>query len=452
MITLTLDHFCAFRGIPSQVARIITDRLTMDNPKYLENEKRGRWNGNTDDTLTFYKKVTEGLICPRGFTKQAISILKRYDLPYRVIDNRRTLPDHSFTFTGTLTPAQEEAKAAILKRDHGTLTAPTGSGKTVLALSIIATRKQPTLVIVHTKELLTQWIDRAASFLNIPVKEIGMIGNGKQHIGKITIGTVQSLKKHDIYKHFGQVIVDECHHTPSTTFLEVITGFDAKYILGLSATPYRRDGLTRLIYFYLGDVVHRIEKSDLIQSGDLVPLEVIKRETAFTTWLDPTEEYSGMITELTEDTERNRLIVRDVEKEYRQGETCLILSDRKEHCRALAGLLQERGIETAVLIGDVSTVNRQVIVDRLNSGTLRAVCGTTQLIGEGFDCKALSVAFIATPIKFSGKLIQVIGRVLRPGPGKKQAKVYDYVDSNIGVLRSSAISRGRVYKIQEGLK
>ncbi|MBA4419268.1 MAG: hypothetical protein C0392_15390, partial [Syntrophus sp. (in: bacteria)] len=243
IVTVTLDQSCELRGVPSHVTRIITDRLTMNNPKYLENEKRGRWNGNTERTLTFYRKTQEGLVCPRGFTRQAISILKRHDLPFRVIDNRQTLPDYVFTFTGTLTPAQEEAKTAILKQDRGTLTAPTGSGKTVLALSIIAARKQPTLVIVHTKELLTQWIDRAASFLNIPVDEIGIIGNGKKRIKHITIGIVQSLKKYDVSEYFGQVIVDECHHTPSTTFMDAITGFNSKYLLGLSATPYRRDGL-----------------------------------------------------------------------------------------------------------------------------------------------------------------------------------------------------------------
>ncbi len=160
----------------------------------------------------------------------------------------------------------------MVNADWGALISATGSGKTTMGLYLVAQRKQPTLIIVHTKNLLTQWVDRIESFLNIPKKEIGIIGNGKKKIGdKITVATVQSLYKcaGEVAPHIGHIIVDECHRAPSRTFTEAVTAFDSKYMLGLSATPYRRDKLSKLIFWHLGDTHHEIDKSHLIEKGHI---------------------------------------------------------------------------------------------------------------------------------------------------------------------------------------
>ena len=154
-----------------------------------------------------------------------------------------------------------------------------------------------------------------------------------------------------------------------------------------------------------------------------------------------------MLSELTQDLERNLLIASDVASEANNGGgICLVLSDRKKHCEALQALLQsEYHLHSELLTGDVPTKQRQGIVERLNQGKVKVLVATGQLIGEGFDCKGLSTLFLTTPIKFNGRVLQYLGRVLRPAPGKKKSKVYDYVDANVGVLVASAKARRKVY-------
>jgi len=308
-------------------------------------------------------------------------------------------------------------------------------------------------VVVHTKELLEQWIARIETFLGIPAREVGVIGGGKQIIGdKISVGLVQSLYKvaRDVAPHVSHLVVDECHRTPSRTFTECITAFDSRFMTGLSATPWRRDGLSRLIYWYIGDKAYEVDKADLVEAGHVLRAEVTWRETTFTPNHDPSTEYSKMLSELTRDASRNGLIAADVAQEAqgKGGGVCLVLSDRKAHCEALQAALQGHGIEAHLLTGDLSNGERQAVVAALDGGEVKVLIATGQLIGEGFDCPELSILFMATPIKFNGQLLQYLGRVLRPAPGKDKAKVYDYNDVNVGVLNNAAQARSRVYEKQ----
>jgi superfamily II DNA or RNA helicase len=338
----------------------------------------------------------------------------------------------------------------MLSKDFGTLNAPTGSGKTIMALYMIKQRMQPALIIVHSKELANQWIQRIESFLNIPKEEIGFIGSGKKKIGeKITVALVQSVYKcvEEVSLKTGLLVVDECHRTPSRTFSEAVSGFDSKYMLGLSATPWRRDNLSKLIFWHLGDVRYEIDKTMLVEKGDLLPTEVIVRETDFNPFFDPVNEYSKMLSELTSNDVRNHLIASDIAKESNgDGKCCLVLTDRKKHCETLQAILRYKyKISSDLLTGDVPSIDRKDIIDRLNNGEIKVLVATGQLIGEGFDCKYLSTLFIVTPIRFAGRVLQYLGRILRPAPGKNKAVVYDYVDVNVGILKTAAKSRQKVY-------
>lgn len=272
----------------------------------------------------------------------------------------------------------------------------------------------------------------------------------KKSIGaRVTVALVQSLYKcaDEVVSHVGHIVVDECHRAPSRTFTEAVTAFDCKYILGLSATPWRRDKLSRLIFWHLGDVHYEVDKAGLIEAGDILDADIIIKETEFVPFSDPVTEYSKMLSELTQDDQRNLLIASDVASEASNSSgISLVLSDRKNHCEALQALLQNRFKISSVelLTGDIPTKQRQNIVERLNQGKVKVLIATGQLIGEGFDCKELSTLFMATPIKFSGRVIQYLGRVLRPAPGKDKAKVFDYVDP-VGVLQAAAKSRQKVY-------
>lgn len=206
--------------------------------------------------------------------------------------------------------------------------------------------------------------------------------------------------------------------------------------------------LSRLIFWHVGAVIHEVDKAALQESGDILKAEVITRETDFRPHSDPAAEYSKMLKELTEDRERNYLIAADVVQEAGNGSgVCLVLSDRKRHCSRLQILIRRKyGVFSEVLTGDVPAKERQALVDRLNRGEIKVLIATGQLIGEGFDCKALSTLFLATPIKFSGRVQQYLGRVLRPAPGKEKARVYDYVDARVGVLAAAAKARQRIYE------
>ncbi len=446
-----IAHKLFLSDIPEPIQTQIMAELTVENPKWLENLKMGRTNYKVSRHLKFYSTRTNGgLILPRGYGGRLARICAEHGEAVEYKDERRSLPEVDFTFCGELRPYQETACQAMLRRRFGTLCAPTGAGKTVCGLSLIASRRQPTLIVVHTRDLAMQWVERIEQFLDIPARKVGMIGSGKSTVGEaVTVATVQSVysRAKDLKKRVGHIIVDECHRAPSRTFTAAVTAFDCAYSLGLSATPYRRDGLTQLIFWHLGEMHARIDSDDLMDSGAIMRPEICIRPTAFKCERDPTEEYGLIIADLTEDVARNCQIVDEVAAEIASGRgVSLILSDRKWHCRVLQELLLERhGISGAVLTGETPLVERKRLVDQIQSNRISAVFATGQLIGEGFDASNLTSLFLATPIKFSGRLIQYLGRVLRPCAGKAQPKVYDFVDEKVGVLNAAARARAEVY-------
>jgi superfamily II DNA or RNA helicase len=277
-----------------------------------------------------------------------------------------------------------------------------------------------------------------------------LIGAGKKTTGeRLTVALVQTLYRCTdmIAPHIGHIVVDECHRTPSRTFTEAVKAFDCRYMLGLSATPWRRDKLSRLIFWYLGDMHHEVDKAQLEAQGHILKAKAVIRLTAFEPYFDPVNDYSRMLSELTADDARNRLIASDVAKESHGGKgICLVLSDRKKHCETLQGLLRYKfDVPAALLTGDLSDDARKTVLQQLDKGAINVLVATGQLIGEGFDCPGLSTLFLATPIRFSGRVMQYLGRILRPAEGKSQPKVYDYVDARVAPLAAAAKARQRVY-------
>ncbi|MBI4796407.1 MAG: DEAD/DEAH box helicase [Deltaproteobacteria bacterium] len=443
----TSFHAC---DLPSVVLEQVMGRLTFPNPAYQEAEKRGFFTGNIPQFIWGYEFTGGQIIVPQGFTRQLLMIFRKAGISYQVNDRRRILTEVDFTFQGELKNFQQEAVRAMSARDFGVLAAPTGSGKTVMVLALIAMRRQPALVVVHTKELLEQWIERIGTFLGIPASDVGVIGNGKKRVGdKVTVALVQSLYKcaREVVPHIGHLVVDECHRAPSRTFTVTVSAFDCRFMTGLSATPWRRDGLARLIWWHLGDLVFEVDRAALQNTGQVLRAEVVWRETDFESSFDASTEYSRMLSELTRDSERNELIVGDIAQEASNGGgVCLVLSDRKNHVKDLEQRLAQKGIESAILIGDMTSSERRAVVEALGIGQVKVLLATAQLVGEGFDCPELSTLFLSTPIRFDGRLLQCLGRVLLPAPGKDRARVYDYCDTQVGVLEHSARVRRQVYE------
>ncbi len=450
-LNIVIDRNLRLRNTPSALLEMLVNRFQMINPKWIENERMGRWNRKTKKNLRFYRRFgKDGLSLPRGYARQLLLYLKRENISHQITDRRRLMPQVDFSFSGSLKSFQTDAVTDMAKKEFGTLSAPTGSGKTVMALHLIAMRRQPAVVVVHTKDLAFQWVSRIERFLGIAADEVGMIGAGKKKVGQhITVALVQSLYRSTdlIVPHVGHIIVDECHRTPSRTFTEAVTAFDCHYMLGLSATPWRRDNLSKLIFWYLGDVHHEVDKGRLEENGHIVKADVIFRTTRFAPFFDPVHDYSRMLSELTADDDRNRLIASDIRDAVQSDHgVCLVLSDRKKHCETLRGILRYKfNVEAALLTGDLGNDERKAVLARLEKGKIKVLIATGQLIGEGFDCPDLTTLFLATPIRFSGRVMQYLGRILRPARGKDRARVYDYVDEQVPPLVAAAKARQRVY-------
>lgn len=435
-LVLIVGADCYLTGVSRELLDAVKTHLTVVNPKYRDARKYGRWIGKKlKPYLYFFEQEVDGIRFPRGFGNQSVRLCRKYTgTSPEIIDNRRTTPPCSFTFSGDLRPYQKEAFDAVVERDFGVVEAGTGSGKTVIALAVIAERSQPTLVLVHTKELLYQWSERVRNFLNI---EAGLIGDGHFEIQPVTIAIVNSARNRldELPLHFGHIVVDECHRVPASLFTDVVTAFDCKYSLGLSATAFRRDGLTNLINFYLGESAHKVDADKLYSTGAVLQPEFIQKPTEF--HYGYRGKYQDLMKALINNKERNRQIVSDIAAEVGQGRgTVLVVSDRVAHCESLSVLLAGYRIKAPVLTGRTAADERAKLVEAIRNNRVKVVISTVQLIGEGFDCPGLMTLFLTTPIKFTGRLLQVVGRILRPAEGK-QARVYDYIDP-VGVLKSSA--------------
>lgn len=442
---VTISKDLALEGAPTEVIEQIKDSLILLNPEYVNAMKyRGRAY-KIKKYIKMYSADRKGrLHCPRGFGVELHKIIKVLDEEITYEDNRRELEPVEFNFLGELRDYQEEILLSFKDRSQGVLEAGTGAGKTVAALAVIAQRKQPTLIIVHTKELLLQWIERIRQFLGI---DAGQVGGGKFKIKPVTVATIQTArnKLSELVLAFGHVIVDECHRAPASTFQDVVTSFDAKYLTGLSATPYRADGLDKIINLTLGDVIHRVDPKRLQNNGAILKPEVIMTETSFNFSGDASTEYPKMMTAIAEDISRNKLIAENVTEEVKnETGTILMVADRTAHLDALDELLRGKGINVAVLTGKTPTARREEIVTDLNNGKIKVLASTASLIGEGFDCPGLSTLFLCSPIKSKGRLIQIIGRILRPADGKRP-KIYDFIDEKVGVLKHSAELRQKIY-------
>ncbi|MBI5558699.1 MAG: DEAD/DEAH box helicase [Deltaproteobacteria bacterium] len=441
---LTVSRDCKLSGAPPELIRELKKKLTLINPQYRDAVKYARWIGkNLKKELHFFTVAGNDIRFPRGFGNQAVLMCRKAGYQVEILDQRRLLDPVELAFNGDLRPYQEKGCAAMLSRDFGVLEAATGSGKTVMAAAIIAGRGQPALILIHTKELLYQWQERIRTFLGL---EPGLIGDGSFGLAPVTVGLIHTVKKHliELPAHFGHIIVDECHRTPSSMFTDIIKEFDCRFMLGLTATPMRRDGLTELIYWHIGDLVHTVSARDLDRHGAVLKPVIIERLTTFT--FNYRRNYQDLMAALTQDARRNELIVNDIRQEVKnEAGTILVVSDRISHCETIRAMLAAHGLQPLLLTGRVAGEERGEIVRRVQQGEVTVLVATIQLIGEGFDCPGLTTLFLCTPIKFEGRLTQVIGRILRPAQGK-EPKVYDYVDP-VGVLKASAKARRQIYEM-----
>ena len=325
------------------------------------------------------------------------------------------------------------------------------------------------LWLTHRQELKVQVIEEIEDHLEISEDKIGIIHGKKWKIGEqITVGMIPTLNKRDLAPlrdEFGVVMVDEAHHVPSSTFLNVVEGFNSKYLYGLTATAYRRDKLEAVMFNAIGPVIARIEHFDLFEGEELMKPTIRRRDTGWCPKDSPTMDYHAFMEEMVSAPGRNQLIVNDIVTECQPGNYCIVLVDRTKHAEVLTDLLKSRGIKCEFVVGSVDVDNgprkkgekrkkkaipmkvRKKIIADFKGNRLQALVTTYDLLKEGFNFKPLNRLFLATPIKWKGSVVQALGRIQRPAEGKPDAIAYDYVDNQIGMFANQADIRFfRVYK------
>lgn len=439
-------------AVPPEVRRAFREDLTLPNPAFVAAVKQGRPTGRMSPTLTLYREYGDLAMLPRGYATKALEHLRRAGVKVRVVDRRLRLPEVDFAFHGELLPYQRRAVEAL--RGDGILVAPPGSGKSIVALAVMAAVGQPALWVTHTQDLARQAIERSSQFLGLDPDEVGFIGDGVWRVGeRLTVALVQSLARRfddtkALARRIGLVIVDEAHHTPATTFLHVVGLFPAWRRLGLTATPNRADGLWPFAEAAIGPVLHRLTPEELEAAGKLVRPKLVWVLTGFRHDFDG--DWHALMDALTTDPERNRLVVDLVAKEAKAGHLCLVLSERVAHCELLAAVLRRmlRPDQVAVLTGSTPRQEREAAIAGARAGKVRVLLAT-RLADEGLDLPSLERLFVVTPRRAATKVLQQAGRVMRAAPGKAEPVIYDFRDRLTPVLEAQA--RARWFEVYRGL-
>ena len=457
-VILQIGKGVTCRNLPRKAKEKIADDLIFDNPIYINAERHGGYVGIDVMRYLYFFEVSSDkktILIPRGYIWYLKRWLKENNYKVKIEDKTLLLPKMDIEFQGELREYQKEAVNDMVTRyPCGVLEAGTGSGKTVMATGIIARRKQPTLIIVHSKELLFQWQDAIKQFLNY---DCGLIGDGKCDIKDISVGIINTVRNRlDILTpRFGQVICDEVHRSPSNTWTESLSEFPARHYLGLTATAFRQDGLGDAIFAHIGHKLHKVDMNVLHKTGAVLKPKIIQIQTNFRAADCFADEekmiYSSIIKKLVEDDDRNNLIADTIQHDLKRfKQNIIVVSDRVQHCKKIAEILRSKNIESHVLSGQVKNKDRKEIVADVKTGRCKVLIATISLIGEGFDAPNLSALFLTTPISFSGRIIQTAGRILRPDKNDKNKipRIFDFRDTNIKILRYSGFKRDRIYKKQ----
>ena len=379
---------------------------------------------------------------PRGCLQEALDLLEANGIAAEIQDERIIGRPLAVQFHGTLLPAQNEAVAQTSAYDTGVICAPTAFGKTAVGAWLIAHRKTNTLVLVHRQQLLDQWRARLATFLNLPAASIGQIGGGKTApTGEIDVAVIQSLQRkgevRDLVAEYGHVIADECHHLSAFTFEQVLKQAKAKYVVGLTATPFRKDGHQPIIFMQCGPIRFNLSARKAAEDS-MLEYRVIPRYTDFNLPVSEGEAtiqdlYAAMVT----DSARNDLIVRDLIEALQSGRSPLLLTGRTEHLEQLATRLSAAAPNVFILRGGMGRKQRRAALESIAAvpeGEPRVILATGSYIGEGFDDARLDTLFLAMPVSWKGTLQQYVGRLHRIHHNKREARVYDYVDAQVPML------------------
>jgi hypothetical protein len=438
-------------GLVPLLERKLHERLIFTNPDYEMRHNRGEWIGSIPAQISCLRQKGRYYLLPRGFLDQFTDLCKKFQQSYRISDRRRSFEPIPIEFHGQLKSYQQDAAESVLSHDFSTLVGGHKSGKTVIALYTIAQRRQPTLVLIPKLELLENWLTKIENFLQIPRTTVGVIASGFQTIGKqITIAHTGEITRswRRVYEKIGYLIMDDCQRCPSKVLTHLVTNFDTRYMLGLSHAGQRKDRLSKLVYYYVGDVVYTINDKDAREGRGIIPAHVVARTTDFDFPYRSRSDYSRMLRDLMKDPHRTRMIVDDIEAEMKKAaESLLVLTGGEEQDKVLGAALANRGIratpfpvagaevseqEGSELQADESCAHPDLTDEPgavlVNERTLTACL-------KHFHSRVL---FLAVPTYFHKTLAQALRSLSQNGNSGESHRIviYDYVDQKVGLLEN----------------
>jgi len=434
-LTVTLANLIYFEKaqLPQALANRLIRLAAFQNPEFYKAQAMRMSVWDKPRVIGNAENFPQHIALPRGCLDAAIDLLRDNSIACDLHDERFGGEIIDVAFAGTLRLDQETAVSAMLHHDTGVLCAPTAFGKTVTAAALIARRGVNTLVLVHRTELLKQWQERLQVFLGVGKGVVGTIGGGKaKPTGKIDIAVMQSVSRqgevNPLVEHYGQVIVDECHHVGAVSFDAILKRTKARFVLGLTATPIRRDGQQPIIFMQCGPIRYTAAKP----AGAPHDLEVLPRTRFSRIDLPHEAGIQDVFRHLADDQARTEAIAAEVRDAFQQGRKVLVLTERTEHLDAIRIALEEQIPELFMLHGRMSKKQRAALItalDALPPDAPRVLLATGKLVGEGFDHPPLDTLVLAMPVSWKGTLQQYAGRLHREHACKTDVRIIDFVDT-----------------------
>jgi len=456
-IVIANDLFIKKQALPPALLNRVIRLAAFQNPEFYKAQAMRLSTFDKPRIIGCAENHPQHISLPRGCLDDLRQLLRELSIQPVILDQRCVEVPLDLRFLGQLRNDQTVAAQALLAHETGVLSATTAFGKTVIAAWLIAQRKVNTLVLVHRRQLLDQWIERLGEFLSIATQDIGQIGGGRRNVsGRLDVATMQSLIRrgivNDVVAKYGHLIVDECHHLSAPSFEQVARRAKAKYVTGLSATLHRKDGHHPIVLMQCGPVRHHVDGR---QEAAKRPFDhtVLVRPTAFETSRDipvgASLEFHELCQQLITNERRNQIICDDVVAATRDGRSPIVLTERKEHVSLLAKQISNSVDEVVVLRGGMSRRESADITSRLADIPVdapRVLVATGKYIGEGFDDARLDTLFLTFPVSWRGTIAQYAGRLHRLNENKQEVRIYDYADLNVAMLSRMFDRRCRGYK------
>ena len=436
--------------LPQPLANRLIRLAAFQNPEFYKAQAMRFTVWDKPRVIGCAENFPNHIALPRGCLEAVQALLRDNGIRCDLLDERFVGEPHDVVFVGILRADQEAAVAAMLQHDVGVLCAPTAFGKTVAAAALIARRGVNTLVLVHRTELLKQWQERLQSFLGVGKGVVGTIGGGKaKPTGRIDIAVMQSLSRqgeiNPLVENYGHVIVDECHHVGAVSFDAILKRAKAKYVLGITATPIRRDGQQPVIFMQCGPIRYTAAKPESAPHD----LEVVPRALYKRIELPQETGIQDVFRHLANDKDRTAAIGAEIERAFSEGRKVLVLTERTEHLGAIRATLSEKIRSPFVLHGRMSTKQRAALIKELGAlppDVPRVLLATGKLVGEGFDYPPLDTLVLAMPISWKGTLQQYAGRLHREHATKTDVRIIDFVDTGHPALVRMWDKRQRGYR------